>query len=90
MIWLIGQWLGVRFSPDLRPTLYATILPLLQANEDMAVRLTASNTLKLAIDDFEFISEQFLPFLEPSFSLLFALLKEVHECDTKVSSMNGI
>ncbi|GLH14983.1 Importin-11 [Gryllus bimaculatus] len=82
--WLVGQWTGVKFSPELRPALYSVTLPLLQADEDMAIRLTASNTLKLAIDDFEFITDQFLPFLEPSFSLLFALLKEAHECDTKM------
>ncbi|XP_049837055.1 importin-11 isoform X1 [Schistocerca gregaria] len=84
VVWLIGQWLSVKLSPELRPALYGNTLPLLQAGEDIAVRLAASNTLKLAIDDFEFISEQFLPFLEPAFSLLFALLKEVHECDTKM------
>ena len=82
--WLIGQWIGVKLSPELRPALYATILPLLSGDEDMAVRLTASKTLKMAIDDFEFNTDQFLPFLEPSFSLLFALLKEATDCDTKV------
>ncbi|XP_069689548.1 importin-11 isoform X2 [Periplaneta americana] len=84
VVWLIGQWTGVKLSPELRPALYAATLPLLQGDEDMAVRLTASNTLKLAIDDFEFNTDQFLPFLEPSFALLFTLLKEAHECDTKM------
>ncbi|KDR15146.1 importin-11 [Zootermopsis nevadensis] len=84
VVWLIGQWTGVKLSPELRPALYAGTLPLLQGDEDMAVRLTASNTLKLAIDDFEFNTDQFLPFLEPSFALLFTLLKEAHECDTKM------
>lgn len=36
------------------------------------------------MDDFEFEAESFLEFLEPSFGLLFGLLKEVKECDTKV------
>ena len=85
VVWLIGQWTGVKLSSELRPALYAATLPLLQGDEDMAVRLTASNTLKHAIDDFEFNTDQFLPFLEHSFSLLFTLLKEAHECDTKVS-----
>lgn len=84
VVWLIGQWTGVKLSSELRPALYAVTLPLLQGDEDMAVRLTASNTLKLAVDDFEFNTDQFLPFLETSFALLFALLKEAHECDTKV------
>jgi len=56
----------------------------LNPEEDLGVRLAASNALKQAIDDFQFNSEKFSPFLEPVFSLLFALLKEVNECDTKV------
>lgn len=50
----------------------------------MAVRLTASTTLRHAIDDFEFSSDQFLPYLDSAFNLLFNLLKEVQECETKV------
>lgn len=56
----------------------------LNPEEDLGVRLAASNALKQAIDDFQFNSEEFSHFLEPVFSLLFALLKEVNECDTKV------
>lgn len=56
----------------------------LNPEEDLGVRLAASNALKLAIDDFQFNPEEFSHFLEPVFSLLFALLKEVNECDTKV------
>lgn len=37
------------------------------------------------MDDFEFEAEQFLEFLEPVIALLFALLKEAHECDTKMT-----
>ncbi|XP_075209818.1 importin-11-like [Lycorma delicatula] len=82
--WLLGQWIGVKLSCELRPTLYAAMLPLLQPGEDMAVRLTASTTIKKAVDDFEFNTDQFLAFLEPSFDLLFSLLKEAHECDSKM------
>lgn len=84
VVWLLGQWSAVKFSTELRPLLYSSILPLLQADEDMAVRIAASSTLKLAIDDFEFNTEQFLAYLEPAFRLLFCLLKEANECDTKM------
>lgn len=50
----------------------------------MAVRLTASTALRHAIDDFEFVSDQFLPYLDITFNLLFNLLKEAQECETKV------
>lgn len=50
----------------------------------MAVRLTAANALKLAIDVFEFDTTQFMELLETVFNLLFNLLREAKECDTKV------
>lgn len=56
----------------------------LSPTEDLGVRLAASNALKKAIDDFQFNPDEFAIFLEPTFTLLFALLKEVDECDTKV------
>lgn len=38
-----------------------------------------------ALSDFEFQGTQFVPYLEPTFSLVFSLLKEAKECDTKVN-----
>lgn len=81
-----GQWTGVKFSYDLRPNLYSVIITLLTPSEDMAVKLAAANTLKQAVDDFEFNSQQFLPYLESIFGSLFQLLKEANECDTKVTN----
>lgn len=81
---LIGRWTGIKLSTDLRPALYECIINLLGSDEDMAVRLTASSTLRYAIDDFEFNSEQFRNYLDLAFNLLFNLLKETYECDTKV------
>lgn len=74
----------IKLSEELRPELYKLMIETLNPEEDLGVRLAASNALKQAIDDFQFNSEKFSPFLEPVFSLLFALLKEVNECDTKV------
>lgn len=85
IIWLIGQWTGVKFSKSLRPAVYEACLELLQPTEDIVVRLTASKTLKTILDDFDFCAEQFLEFMEPSFTLLFHLLKEAKECDTKMN-----
>lgn len=90
VIWLCGKWVGVKLSSSLRPTLYQAICPLLQQSEDLVVRLEAANTLKLAVDDFEFKIDQFLPYLEVTFSLLFQLLKEVNECDTKMHVLHVI
>eukprot|EP00095_Tigriopus_kingsejongensis_P011540 snap_masked-scaffold33_size549341-processed-gene-2.6 protein:Tk11540 transcript:snap_masked-scaffold33_size549341-processed-gene-2.6-mRNA-1 annotation:"Importin-11" len=74
-VWLLGQWSGI-------------IIPLLRSEEDLVVRITAGKALKVVIDDFEFCSEEFEPFLGTSFGQLFHLLKEVKECDTKLSVLN--
>ncbi|XP_071587673.1 importin-11 isoform X4 [Heliangelus exortis] len=83
VIWLIGQWISVKFKSDLRPMLYEAIRNLLQ-DQDLVVRIETARTLKLTVDDFEFRSDQFLPFLESMFTLLFQLLQEVNQCDTKM------
>ncbi|XP_010003664.1 PREDICTED: importin-11 [Chaetura pelagica] len=83
VIWLIGQWISVKFKSDLRPMLYEAIRNLLQ-DQDLVVRIETARTLKLTVDDFEFRSDQFLPYLESMFTLLFQLLQEVNQCDTKM------
>lgn len=85
VVWLIGQWSGVKLSPELRPKLYEILLPLLERSEDLVVRLAAAKALKVVIDDFEFSSDELQPFLPTAFNHLFFLLKEVQECDTKVN-----
>lgn len=57
---------------------------LLRQEEDLVVRLAAAQTLKDAVDDFEFCPETFMPFLPDCFSQLFRLLQEARECDTKM------
>ncbi|XP_056320294.1 importin-11 [Danio aesculapii] len=89
VIWLIGQWISVKFKPELRPLLYEVILSLMQ-DPDLVVRIETATTLKLAVDDFEFRTEQFLPYLESIFSLLFQLLQQVNECDTKMQVLHVI
>uniref|UniRef100_A0A8C4NCP5 Importin-11 n=1 Tax=Eptatretus burgeri TaxID=7764 RepID=A0A8C4NCP5_EPTBU len=87
--WLVGQWLAVKFKADLRPMLYTVLLSLLQ-DQDLVVCLEAVSTLKLAVDDFDFKTEQFTLFLEPTFGLLFGLLRGVSDCDTKMHILNVI
>ncbi|PVD19589.1 hypothetical protein C0Q70_20079 [Pomacea canaliculata] len=81
VVWLMGQWVGVKMSVSLRPALYEAILSLLHKDEDLAVRLEAAHTLKT---DILLHTEQLLPYMDTLFSLLFNLLKEVRECDTKM------
>ncbi|XP_020288528.1 importin-11 isoform X2 [Pseudomyrmex gracilis] len=82
--WLIGQWTNIKLSPELRPELYKLMIEALGPEEDLGIRLAASHALRQAVDDFQFNPEEFAYFLEPTFSLLFGLLKDVNECDTKM------
>uniref|UniRef100_A0A8C5N3U4 Importin-11 n=1 Tax=Gouania willdenowi TaxID=441366 RepID=A0A8C5N3U4_GOUWI len=70
VIWLIGQWIPVKFKSDLRPILYKVILNLMQ--------------------DPDLVVKQFLPYLESIFGLLFQLLQQVTECDTKMQVLHVI
>lgn len=90
VIWLIGNWVTVKLSKELRPQVYAACVSLMDPSVDMAIRLAAAMTLKNTLDDFEFQSNLFLDYLEPCFSLLLLLLKEVEECETKVSESISI
>uniref|UniRef100_A0A8B9BN55 Importin-11 n=1 Tax=Anser brachyrhynchus TaxID=132585 RepID=A0A8B9BN55_9AVES len=85
VIWLIGQWISVKFKSDLRPMLYEAIRNLLQDQDlvSCAMSIIFLNGF-LPVDDFEFRTDQFLPYLESMFTLLFQLLQEVTECDTKM------
>uniref|UniRef100_A0A8C6PNF4 Importin-11 n=1 Tax=Nothobranchius furzeri TaxID=105023 RepID=A0A8C6PNF4_NOTFU len=90
VIWLIGQWISVKFKSDLRPLLYELILGLMQ-DPDLVVRIETATTLKLNILlGFGFLTEQFLPYLESIFGLLFQLLQQVTECDTKMQVLHVI
>uniref|UniRef100_A0A3Q2QX65 Importin-11 n=1 Tax=Fundulus heteroclitus TaxID=8078 RepID=A0A3Q2QX65_FUNHE len=95
VIWLIGQWISVKFKSDLRPLLYEVILSLMQ-DPDLVVRIETATTLNFIhnsgspVDDFEFRTEQFLPYLESIFGLLFQLLQQVTECDTKMQVLHVI
>uniref|UniRef100_A0A2K5QEF7 Importin-11 n=1 Tax=Cebus imitator TaxID=2715852 RepID=A0A2K5QEF7_CEBIM len=73
VIWLIGQWISVKFKSDLRPMLYEAICNLLQ-DQDLVISI---------LNLFYFISF-YLQYLETMFTLLFQLLQQVTECDTKM------
>ncbi|KAK7934274.1 hypothetical protein WMY93_005170 [Mugilogobius chulae] len=85
VIWLIGQWISVKFKPDLRPLLYEVILSLMQ-DPDLVVRIETATTLKLNILE----KPPYYRYLESIFGLLFQLLQQVTECDTKMQVLHVI
>ncbi|KAL1454342.1 hypothetical protein WDU94_010613 [Cyamophila willieti] len=88
VVWLLGNWSNVKFSSELRPLLYEELLPLMGPDEDLVVRLSACKAFKMCVDDFEFNTEQFLPFVHIYFNTLYKLLCDVKECDNKMHVLN--
>ncbi|KAI8899690.1 armadillo-type protein [Globomyces pollinis-pini] len=85
---LLGQWVSVKCSKESRPFVYQILLSLLHSNEDIVVRLTAVNSLKLAVDDFDFELERFNPFFQPFVDGIMVLLKDVEDFDSKMKIIN--
>uniref|UniRef100_A0A8C2PBN2 Importin-11 n=1 Tax=Capra hircus TaxID=9925 RepID=A0A8C2PBN2_CAPHI len=79
VIWLIGQWISVKFKSDLRPMLYEAICNLLQ-DQDLVVRI--ETVFCISVPNFYLFF--YLQYLETMFTLLFQLLQQVTECDTKM------
>ena len=44
-MWLIGNWVPVKFDSSLRPTLYRILIPILHPNEDLVVSVLARYVL---------------------------------------------
>lgn len=82
--WVIGKWVGVKASPQIRPTIYQILLGLLAPNQDLVVRLTSVTSLKIALDDFDFVTEQYHPYVATTLELLIRLLQDVDEFDCKM------
>lgn len=88
VVWLLGNWVAVKMSTELRPSLYSVLVSVLQPCEDLVVRLAAAESLRYAVDDFGFSVEDFVPYLADSMTSLFQLLLDVRECDTKMRVLN--
>lgn len=82
--WIIGHWIGVKIDKQYRNYVYQIMLQLLAPEEDMVVRLVAANNLRNCVDDWDFETDDFVPYIEPSIQLLTALLKDVEEFDSRM------
>jgi hypothetical protein len=84
VVWLIGNWATVKLSPSLLTSIYSTLLAVLRPQEDLVIRLTAADSLRMVIDDFEFSAEEFCPYLADYVQLLVQLLCTVSQPETKL------
>eukprot|EP00051_Salpingoeca_urceolata_P029368 m.489695 g.489695 ORF g.489695 m.489695 type:complete len:1003 (-) comp27025_c0_seq1:25-3033(-) len=95
ILWLVGHWVSVRLAVESRLHLYRAIAMILSPPEDpsvppedLVIRITAAQTLALAIEDFDFRADDFAPFLEAIMVSVFRLLCDVRECDSKIKVLN--
>ncbi|KAH6564693.1 hypothetical protein BASA62_007741 [Batrachochytrium salamandrivorans] len=85
---VIGQWVQVKAPAELRPTLYQTLLSLMSREDDLVVRLTAVDNFRICVDDFDFQTVPFQPYLESSITVFIELLQDVDEFESKMKILN--
>lgn len=90
IIWMLGQFAYNLQSAGLLPVIFEACLKLLRPTEDLVVRLEASETIKKILNEFRSQVEEFIEFMEPTFTLLFQLLQESKECHTKLKILRVI
>jgi HEAT repeat protein len=86
----MGRWVSVKCAKESRTILYQSLLQLLNAQEDLVVRMTAVSDLGKVVDDFDFDITYFTPFLQQFVDLLMELLLKVDEFDSRLKIINSL
>lgn len=73
------EWVPVKCSPQGRVAVYELLRELLQDSpaNDKVVRLTAVHTLKVVVEDWDFVKTDFAPFLNELVTSCLALLRQL-------------
>jgi hypothetical protein len=98
-VWLVGQWVS-KIGDEIRTSVYQVLISYL-GDKDLVIALTAAHSLSkcikflvffnlVVINDLTFNKEYFLEFLEPCVTMIFQLLGNVVEADTKLSLLTVI
>ncbi|KAI9291960.1 ARM repeat-containing protein [Neoconidiobolus thromboides FSU 785] len=89
--WLIGQWIVVKSNKERRHIYYEVLLYLLEKDhiqpESIIYRWSAVNSLKICVDDWDFTSEGFMPYLERAVDQLIILMNQLDELENKMKIM---
>lgn len=85
---VISNWVSVKSAKENRHLIYQILLLLLQPGEDLVVRITAVSSLRVVVDDFDFESSSYQPYIQNSVDCLMSLLREVDEFDSKMKIIN--
>jgi hypothetical protein len=87
VVWFLGQWCTAGALPSqARPSLYAALIPLL-ADKDVAIALTAAQTLCDVIDDVGFDPASFAEFASPVLDHVLTLLDRTSQGASKLAAM---
>lgn len=88
---IINDWATIQCPPETRDTIYKFILELLNPNEptnDKVVRLTALQTLRFMVDDWEFRKKKFALYLDTTIYRILELLKCLEFTECKIVVLN--
>ncbi|KAK7395087.1 hypothetical protein VNO78_15629 [Psophocarpus tetragonolobus] len=85
---ILGQWVS-EVKDDTKRPVYCALIRLLQG-KDLSVRLAASRSLCLHIEDANFSEREFVDLLPICWDSCFKLFEEVQEFDSKVQVLNLI
>jgi hypothetical protein len=90
---LIGQWVVVKIDVAHRPLVYQIFQHLLNPRDetnDQVVRVTAAKEFQMAVNEFGFSPEAFLPFATEILGYLMSLIQEVDPTETKMAILETI
>ena len=90
---IISQWITIKVGKDKKPIVYQIFQHLLDKNDplnDQVVRVTAARRFKDCVDEWEFSTDNFLPYAPIILDRIMALVQEVEMPETKMALLNTI
>jgi hypothetical protein len=90
---IISQWITIKIGKDTKPLVYQIFQHLLDKNDplnDQVVRVTAARRFKDVADEWEFNTDNFLPYAPTILDRMMALVQEVELPETKMALLNTI
>lgn len=87
---LIGQWVDVKYDKTKRSQLYEVLQYLMREDpgNDLVIRITAAENLRICIDEWDFVVADYLPYLPEHVALITQLLESVSLTETKLKLVN--
>ncbi|KAJ2002672.1 hypothetical protein GGI04_003242 [Coemansia thaxteri] len=86
--WLIGKWVAVKFPVGERPHAYTALLEFARPGEPLVLRIEAISSLLICVDDWDFDSTQFMPFLPLTLERITGLLDSVTQAESRMRLVN--